>query len=445
MVGLEKQEVDFEHCNDETLKEYCKNDVKILILSMQYYRDFIEKYDLGRFALTKSSQSMNAFRHRFMYAKIYIHDELEAKMLERLAYMGGRVECFYIGKIRDDNVITLDINSMYPYLMSTNPVPTKLVCMRENESVDNVALNLKTHLGVARVIVKTDKPIYSIQQNSKIIFPIGEFECFLCTGGLLEALKRGHLKKVLNINYYQGGIIFKDYVDFFYDLRMQAKEDGNTILDGLSKIMMNSLYGKFGARIAKLEINDSESNIEYRRISNYIVETKETFIEYYLFGKRIVETEKVDSPNSFTAISAHITEYGRLMLWDLIEQVGENRVLYCDTDCIKIRQSDIHRVKHEIHPAKLGALKIDKIDKNFEIMGCKSYRSDNVRHIKGVPIHAKEIDKTHYEYMQFGRQLKHMHKNIDMGVIVHNQIKELSGNYDKGIVTCSGAVLPFQL
>ena len=39
--------------------------------------------------------------------------------------------------------------------------------------------------------------------------------------------------------------VFRDYVDFFYKARQQAKADGNSIDDKFYKMMLNTAFGKF--------------------------------------------------------------------------------------------------------------------------------------------------------------------------------------------------------
>jgi len=175
MIGLPKLDVDFVDVSDKDLYVYCKRDVEIVKVAIEKYMDFIRQNDLGRFALTRASQAYNAFRHRFMYRKIYIHQDENIKELERAAYFGGRTECFRFGKQPKDKYVTLDINSMYPYIMKNLPLPYRVIDYRENISILELKNILNKYACIAEVKINTDKPAYAVRMRYKTVFPIGEF------------------------------------------------------------------------------------------------------------------------------------------------------------------------------------------------------------------------------------------------------------------------------
>ena len=117
MIGLPKLDIDFGQATDAERKIYCRRDVEILKVAMLQYIAFLEEHDLGRFSPTRAAQAFAAYRHRFMDAKINIHSDPEIIALEQKAYIGGRCECFSLGIQKGGPFISLDINSMYPYVM----------------------------------------------------------------------------------------------------------------------------------------------------------------------------------------------------------------------------------------------------------------------------------------------------------------------------------------
>jgi hypothetical protein len=63
---------------------------------------------------------------------------------------------------------------------------------------------------------------------------------------------------VINSKFYKGidskkGIIFKEYVDRLYQLRLKFKS--GTPMNLIAKLLMNSLYGKFGMKPEKTTVN----------------------------------------------------------------------------------------------------------------------------------------------------------------------------------------------
>lgn len=52
----------------------------------------------------------------------------------------------------------------------------------------------------------------------------------------------GYKVEVIKGYKYEKGIIFKEYIDYFYNVKMNSSGVDRVI----SKLMLNSLYGKFG-------------------------------------------------------------------------------------------------------------------------------------------------------------------------------------------------------
>jgi hypothetical protein len=334
---------------------------------------------------------------------------------------------------------------MYPYLMKTLPVPVKLVDFNRDVPVSYIEDRIDNWSMVAEVLIDTDVPIYPIKRNNKLIFPVGRFRTSLCSHSLKEAIERGHLKEVTKVAMYSPAIIFDKYVDYFYSLRSEYKEAGLPILDRLCKIMLNSLYGKFGQKKTLIDWQeDFEPPATWREETLDLV-TGQKEITYKMFNKIIREVGETDAKNSFCAISAHITDAARVLLWRILEGIGLDRVLYCDTDSVKIRSSDFEKIKYPINNQALGALKVEDTFEEFEILGPKTYITENKRVMKGVPVSAKMLDHYRYQYDTWLRQATHLKKGIDRYFIVRDTVKEISPEYDKGIVTDTGKVMPFQL
>jgi len=133
------------------------------------------------------------------------------------------------------------------------------------------------------------------------------------------------------------------------------------------------------------------------------------------------------------------------LLWDLIKQVGTDRVLYCDTDSIKIRRSDLKHVKFPKHKTRLGALKVESTSEKLYIEGAKNYRTEKGRCIKGIPESAKEISPGVFSYRWFAGQVTHLEKNIKVGARVTDMKRTLTAEYSKGVVGSNGKVTPFRL
>ena len=444
-LGYPKQSIDFAECTRDELKAYCKVDVEILVKAVNVYIEFLLQHDLGRFSLTKASQAFTAFRHRFMIRKIYIHTEKEVIDLEREAYIGGRCECFEMGKISGGPFVTLDVNGMYPYVMKENLYPWKLAGYYENKQPEFFTGKLINLLIIAEIQVDTIEPVFAIKVKGKTIFPVGKFNCFVTTTGFKYGIDKGYITKIVRASVYRKADIFSWYVNYFHDLRVKFRLEENDMFLLLCKYMHNSLYGKFGQMKIVSEYEDFDNGGDYTREEVWSMISERTVTITHLMNQRLIQYQEGEGENSNVAIAAHITENARFALWDLMEKAGRDKVLYCDTDSIKIRKKDLSRVKHLIDPQTLGKLKIEDESKTLLIEGAKNYRTETHRKIRGIPHKAIEVKPGVFTFESFVRQVSHLRSGQITGAQVKTVTRTLRHEYDKGVVHKSGKVTPFQL
>ncbi|GAG74999.1 unnamed protein product, partial [marine sediment metagenome] len=184
------------------------------------------------------------------------------------------------------------------------------------------------------------------------------------TEGLKYAFEHGHVRRINMAGIYEMKDIFTGYVDFIHELRLVYKEDKNEVFELLSKYMHNSLYGKF----AQLDIITEKEALldddEYSREIIFNLVTGHSTIITRLMNTEITQRMEGEGKNSNVAIASHITENARFYLWEIMKTVGIEKILYCDTDSIKLRVVDLDRKKIRTSRTILGALKVVSKDKS---------------------------------------------------------------------------------
>jgi len=400
-VGLPKLEVDFETVTDEALAVYCRRDVEILVRWWQRWLAFLDEHDLGNFGITIARQAFNAFKHQFLGTKVGIHNHSTAMALERDAYHGGRVECFRVGKLPPGTYYKVDVNSLYPAMMKWYPMPTKLVGLQENVDLGYLDHLLRDHLVIAEVALDAREPTYVKQVGGRNCYPTGSFFTTLTTPELKLARINDEVKGVGRVAIYEGGNIFSEYVDFFYDLRQQYKAEGNRVYQQICKDLMNKLSGKFGQRGYKQEIV-GEAPIDEVWVKPYWdVDTDEPF-KVYCFGGKVIEQRMTgESWDSLPAIPAHICAYGRLYMWSLIQKAGTRHVAYTDTDSLLVDEEGFSNLEDVVDQVALGMLKLEGVAQNVEIYAKKDYLFGTLAVSKGIKKNAVEIEPNLYEQFHF--------------------------------------------
>lgn len=260
-------------------------------------------------------------------------------------YFGGRVECFQTG-IRDVPFRVADINSAYPRAMLEDHPSEPSASSVKNLTVENalkwidkytpgcVFLSITAKSRGAFPWRAADGALYFPRDNRKREFHVTGWE-FLAA---LET-KTADVLAVHKIEFFQKRAHFRDYITHFYELRQRAKATGNKGDDLFSKLLMNSLYGKFASNpreyenylnlppeytgiIGKPESRDKGLDLTAHHFSGVLGP--------WALAAKPLDDNEMRFYNIATAAS--ITGYVRAFLWRTL--CNTTNPIYCDTDSI---------------------------------------------------------------------------------------------------------------
>jgi hypothetical protein len=424
--------------------EYCRRDVEIISRAVCDWWDWVQAEDFGGAAPTLASQAMRCYRHRFMKHDLFVDDTDRANELSRSAYHGGRVECFHIGTLRR-RLHLLDVHGMYPHVMREHVYPTRLVRAGKRCTVGELHAALSRYCCVAEVTIRTQSPAYPVRDGARLYFPVGEFRARLTTAELVRAIERGECMAVHSVAVYECHKIFAEFVDEMYQRRREAIARGDVVAAHQFKILLNSLYGKFGQRGIVWDREEDTSDLEAVQWSE-VEHGTGRITRYRKFGGMVQrQGQEQESRDSFPAIAAHVTSYARTYLWSLIERAGRDHVYYCDTDSLLVDDTGLGRLDSAIHESRLGALANEGSTDCVTLWGAKDYDLGfKVRH-KGVRAKARWINEHTVEQEQWsglGRAL--FDEKLD-GPTTRKMKKTLYRRYNKGIVMPGGKVEPITM
>lgn len=441
-IGLPKLSIDFKTCTEKELKVYCKRDVEIEFENFKLFIKFLQVNKVARLCYTRGSTAMAAFLLNHYTTKIYIHNNEQAIRLERESYKGGRVECFYLGELKNDNYYMLDVNSLYPYVMRNNSYPVKYIKLLHKVTVSALGAYQDTRAITAQTLIETDEPVYAVRR-ARCIFPVGRFWAVLTTPELKYALAKGHIKQVGDCVIYEQASIFKSYVDKFYAMRQEFKSAGVAEYDELCKKMLNSLYGKFGQKGEDwTKIGDCPNEPDREELVFNMNGKRVTKLRY-LLGQLFSMTSVGECFDSFPAIAAHVTGYARMYLYSLMQEAGWGNYFYCDTDSLIVNEVGLCRLQKKIDKSLLGGLKIDSIGSTVLLRGLKDYSFAAKTVIKGIRKTAVCVKDGVYRQENWPSFRGLLRSGSPEEYNVETVTKHLTRKYYKGSVTNSGVVMPF--
>lgn len=248
--------------NESKLKEYLEQDLRILAGVM---RKAQEKYwvryqiDINK-CLTVSSMAMKIYRtHYYPQTWPIYRPQANQDTFIRRGYYGGHTDVY---KPYGKSLYYYDVNSLYPYAM-TKPMPGG----KPKWCSDLKYMDLDTVFGFVEATIECPDTLnipllpYRDPKSNTLLFPTGRFRGVYFTEELKMARDIGY-----NIELERGYLFekkespFAEFVTGIYEERKKAKIDKDEAMSYINKILMNSLYGRFGIRphINISEVCDSD-------------------------------------------------------------------------------------------------------------------------------------------------------------------------------------------
>jgi hypothetical protein len=284
---------------------------------------------------------MKVFRRKFMHAPIETNrhfpgcpDPACRGCLHewiRRGYYGGRTEVFEERFEGPGDLNVGDFNSMYPSVMQER-MPCFFVAVEEGACDWRKYLH-KKRVGFIDCTVSIPEdchlPPLAHRHEGKLIFPVGVFRGVWST----EELKRvvqvgGQIVQEHKSVWFGTKRLFDGYVNSWYAYRDKTSEHYSKAMDTLAKLMLNSLYGKFGQSEERQKIWIYPEDKELER---------GTLVQWP-HAEEGVMSEDVYAKTDYVAphIAAWITALARCRLWDEMHRLLQagHRVFYCDTDSI---------------------------------------------------------------------------------------------------------------
>lgn len=446
-IGLEKLE---DPGGKATYKErmvYCRRDVEILREYLFKYFAYIMDKDLGTFRPTLAGQTYGAFFSRFCPIKVEPHSDIRAWRLERKAYYGGRLDCYFIGSVQGP-VHQYDANSLYPAVMHDNLYPIRLLTYKESSAGTINKHTFAPDRSIATVEIRSGETAWPVRARGGTYFAKGRFKTTLAGPELRRALECGVVKKVYRVATYQMGDIFKEFVLFFWSEKHKYEKMGMPAEKEIAKRMLVSLYGKFGQLSPDWQEDDiSDEGLGVNQWEHFDADTGKTIKCRSFAGLTQSQGDPGMHAPAFVAIAAFVTAYGRELMYKYREIAGFKNVFYQATDSLFVDEIgkcrlDAAGLLSEKHRGKMKY--VNSFD-NVTFESVHRYQADDKRVLGAIRKGSKQIGPKSFECTRFESTLGGLNRGHYDGVYIGTVIKNLRTPYQRGVITPSGWVEPFTL
>ncbi len=317
LVSIDVDKIDFNNEDSTNLAvSYLKGNTIAVAKALKFI------FDLG---LNKNTMASNAFNEYMntigekKFKKLFPTLPYELDYQIRLSYKGGYIyknPDFDSKNINQDELVEVDVNSMYPHIMITKPLPYGEPLKFDGKYPDNSLYplyiqNLKCNFELKSGCLPTIQLKNSRNFNGTEYLKSsnGEDVTLCLTSVDLELFFNNYY--VYNIEYL-GGYMFKsslnlfnEYIDKWGKIKEESGKYKNIPLRKISKLMMNSLYGKFS-------ISPNIQRKEPKFINNEI---------------QIVMEQKKINQSIYIPVGTFITSYGRKRIIEMVEIYNKECVL----------------------------------------------------------------------------------------------------------------------
>ena len=393
-INIEEYDLDYEEWN---LQLYKTGKIRVMTDTEILYKAMQSFINMGfNYGVSLASTSFNTFKKQYLKRIIYLDDEFINLSLD--IYHGGIVMPYILCK--EKQLYDYDINSLYPYVMKNNLYSVSYKG-KENDYrwiYDDIKNKAYNYILKVRYRCTERSPIFVKHDNQ--LMPFLEGEEYITGFEYLRLYENGYVQILEAYKFYNDDL-FSEFIDYFYNKRLL----GTGYEKLFYKLIMNSLYGKFGQHKSKSEF------IKIDKLEPYI---KDIIDEYHYMDRIEIDGEfysiygnfvskKIDLPVRYNPlIASEITANARMINYDYSKLFGFENVYYTDTDSFFTTST-----KELLEGSELGKLKIQKkglfsiyAPKDYEFYGkcddedCKICKDGIALHrtIKGVKEPYKVID-----------------------------------------------------
>ena len=429
---------------DEAIK-YCKIDCVCLFDILNKFNELVFKhFNLNiHKSLTLPSLAFKIFKANYMPKDTLFQIKGKIDKDIREAYTGGAVDVYtphnYTFENRPDpkgayNILTkvyhklyyYDFNSLFPHIMSLFEMPVgKPIAFEGNiRKVDPEAF------GFFYCLITTpdylEQPILQRRIKTKdgmrTVAGLGTWYGWVASTEMDAAIMRGYKIQIIKGYKFKKAIIFKEYVTVLYELRKTF--DKTHPLNFIAKLLMNTLYGRFGMKGDQLiteiyDLNDRPQNIAVKRLSDSHAESIRDIFK--LDRNVIVVRSKLpdmfkddndlldytDHTDVNVAIAAFITAIARVLM-SYFKNNPDFKLYYTDTDSVVL---DRPLPEHMVGD-KLGQLKLEHVIQKAVFLAPKVYclineLGEEIIKIKGLS--SDVIKRTGINFDTFEKLLQYNH------------------------------------
>ena len=404
---------------------YCQTDVLILAEAILTVMDWWDEHRLGHWTSSGPGLGWNALRHQGRERLVLIDWERGTPADDRPAIRGGRRDVTRVGEVEGGPFALVDFSNAYLTVAANCLLPKGRLA--HYDKLEPTSPWLQAHrLGVlADCEVDTPEPAYPLRTPGGIFYPVGRFRTPLCSPEIEVARQAGHLRSIGSAWTHDLGYPLKDWADWCLSLLDKANDQVPAVVRTMVKQWGRSVPGKFAARSSTSTDLGPALYPGWKLIRGSSGPDHKPAADVHIAGRHWWTVFDQEGENAYPAVLAWIESHVRVALNAMLEALGPDMWVCCDTDGVVVdltkarswlraRSWPLGRMRgdHPVAEAVCEALRpvceplvprLKVLSRTLTVNGPQHYAGDTFTKMAGRPGKPELDDEGHLHWYKWPR------------------------------------------
>lgn len=343
LYGLPKLPMPAFDAPAEEWDTYRHRDVELLRDVLVQFLDWWDAEKLGNLSVSGAATGWNNWRHTTPDLQVRIETDPEVRAWGRSAIYGGRRTAWKVGELRGGPWVELDFRHAHLDIIRHEPIPTRFHAWHAPIPLDHRALTSDRIGLISDVLVHADEPRYPLQTPAGVLYPVGTFWTRLAGPELQLARVRGELLEVgrgLVVLLGRPMAAWGDWVAGILD-------DPDAPVPPMARVAVKgwsrTVIGKWASRTSREAFRYECADEGWRIETGFIDRPDRECTTVYVGTEARVLVRDQDGQDSQPFAYAWITSMMRLVLGELLELLGSDGIVACNTDSVVIELAALRR------------------------------------------------------------------------------------------------------
>lgn len=465
-VGIRKPPLPADDDSDATWYARCRADVAILASAMGQLMDWWDANALGRWSITGPASGWNAYRHLKVPGPPVIDPDPAKQARDRQAVRGGRRDMWRFGHLQGGPWATLDITAAHPTIARWLDLPRRRMCTYDRLALDSTLIDHPTLGLLADATVTTATPRYPVTIAGSTWWPTGTFTTTLAGPEVRAARDRGELVALANVDVHALGRHMTPWAAWVLDLMAGGPDGTPKVVPLVAKAWGRAVIGKWAARSStKLDLGDAPTP-GWSTEDGIDIDTGARGRIVDLGGRRWWAVQDQPGENAYPAVLAWVESELRVRMAEVIDILGPELVVTCDTDGVLV---DLGVAATSTHRARLGlsryrtpggiaeglcravaaaceplSIRVKAVHDDVTVLGPQAVELDGQRRIAGVRRDAESLGDGRFRSRAWPKLSWQMANGDSRGYVTPMVTSHVQGPYTSRWVCGDGSLWPTQ-